>query len=43
MNKLLHLENRRAILKERTTDCGRIIKKLDRKIRKLKAEQNGSL
>ena len=34
----LTLENRIALLKTRSTECGNIIKKLERKIRKLKKE-----
>lgn len=34
----LSLENRIALLKTRSTECGNIIKKLERKIRKLEKE-----
>ena len=34
----LILENRIALLKTRSTECGNIIKKLERKIRKLEKE-----
>lgn len=34
-NEILKLENRIALLKSRTTDNGRIIQKLERRLRKL--------
>lgn len=37
-NTILTLENRIALLKTRSTECGNIIKKLERKIRKLEKE-----
>ena len=37
-NTILTLENRIALLKTRSTECGNIIKKLERRLRKIEKE-----